>query len=83
MQTERQTEFTLCDHVSYCESKIVRRNAFSWQLLFLTKPLDLGAYGVRGLNCTLYVRRKCVNSPLIYSFPLSVNKITGIPNLTI
>ena len=60
--------FTFCDHVSYCESKTVRRNAFNWRLQFSTSPLDHGAYGVRGLNCTLSVRQICVNSPLRYSF---------------
>ena len=48
-------------------------------LLFSTSPLDHGAYGVPGLNCTLYVWQKGVNSPLMYSFPLSVTKISGIP----
>ena len=76
-------DFTFCDHVAYCESKTVQRNVFSWRLLYSTSPLDHGAYGVRGLNCTLYVRQKCVNSRLMYSFPLSVTKKSGIPNLTI
>ena len=69
--------------MSYCESKKVQRNVFNGRLLFSTIPLDHGSYGVRGLKYTLYVRQKCVNSALIYSFPLSVRKITGIPNLTI
>ena len=75
--------FTLCDHVSYCESRTVRRNVFNWPLIISTIPLDHGAYGIRDLNCTLYVRQKCVNFPLMYSFPLPVTKISGIPNLTI
>ena len=75
--------FTFFDHVSYCESKIAQRNVFIWRLLFSTSPLDHGAYGVRGLNYTLYVRQKCVNSPLMYACSLSVTKISGIPNLTI
>ena len=66
--------FTFCDHVSYCESKTVRRNVFNWQLLFSKSTLDHGAYGVRGLNFTLFVRQKCANSPLMYSFPLPVTK---------
>ena len=61
----------------------MKTHVFNWQLLFSTNPLDHGAYSVRGLNCTLYVRQKFANSPLIYSFPLVVTKISGIPNLTI
>ena len=75
--------FTFYYHVSYCVSKILRTNVFNWQLLFSTSPLDHGAYGVRGSKCILYVRQKCANSPLIYSFPLSDTKISGIPNLLI
>ena len=75
--------FTFCDHVSYCESKTVQRNIFKWRLLFSTSPLDHGAYGVHGLTCILYVRQKCVNSPLMYLFPLFVTKVSGIRNLTI
>ena len=65
--------FTFCDHVSYCESKTVRRIVFNWRLLFSTSPLDHSAFGVRGLNCTLYIRQKCQNSPLLCSFSLSVS----------
>ena len=46
-------------------------------------PFDRGAYGVRGLTCTLYTRQMCVNLPLIFSFPLSVAKMSVISNLTI
>ena len=35
--------FTICDHVSYCESQTVRRNVFIWQLVFSISPLDHGA----------------------------------------
>ena len=80
MQTEK---LSLYVQVSYCESRTVRRNVFNWQLQISTCPLDHGAYGVHGLNCTLYVRQKCVNSPLMYSFPLPITKISGMPNLTI
>ena len=72
---------TFCDHVSYCVPRTVQRNVFSWQLLFSTSPLDHGAYGVLGTYCTLFVRQKCANSPLRCSFPLSVTKMSGFPNL--
>ena len=75
--------FTFCDHASYFVSTIVQRSVLNGRLLFLTSSLDHGAYGVRALKCTLYVRQKCVNSPLIYSFPLSVTRISGIPNFAI
>ena len=45
-------------------------------------PIDQGAYGVRGFNCTLFVPQKGANSLLTNSFPLSVTKISGIPNVT-
>ena len=75
--------FKFYDHVSYCESKTVRKNLFSFLLLSSTNPFDLGSYSVRGLNCTWCVRQKCACSQLIYLFPLSVTKIPGIANLTI
>ena len=74
---------TFCDHVSYCESKTVRRSVSNGRLLFSTIPSGNGEYDVRGLNCTQYMRQKCANSPLMYSFPLLLTKISGIPNLTI
>ena len=77
MQTEK-----LILSVTTCYIVSLKLFEFNWRLLFSTSPLDHGAYGVRGLNCTLYVRQKSANSPLIYSFPLSVTKILGIPNLT-
>ena len=79
----KRNVFDFCDHASYCESKTLRKNMFSWRLLFSTSPLDHVGYGVRGLNCTLYVRQKFVNSALRRSFPLSVSKISVIPQLTI
>ena len=39
---------TFCDHVSYWESKTVRKNVFNCRLLFSTSTFDSGAYGVRG-----------------------------------
>ena len=79
-----QTEILLFS-VTTCHivSVILRRNVFNWWLLFSTSSLDHGAYGVSRLTCTLYVRQKCGNSALIFSFPLSVTKISAIPNLTI
>ena len=41
---------TFCDHVSYCDSKTVRKNVLFCLLLFSTHPFDHSAYGVRGLN---------------------------------
>ena len=55
---ENRNVVTFCDHMSYCDSKTVRRNVFNCLLLFSTNPFDHGAYCVRGLNCTLYTRRK-------------------------
>ena len=74
---------TFCDYGSYCESKTVHSKTFSCLLIFSTNPFDHGAYGVRGLNCTLYVRQKYANSHLTYSYKFSVTIISGIPNLTI
>ena len=61
----------------------LRRNVFCCLLLFSINQFDQGAYGVRGLNCTLSTRQKYVNLPLMYLFPLSITKISGILNLTI
>ena len=74
---------TFCDHVSYGDSKTVRRKAFSCLLQFFSNPFDHGAYVVCVQNYTLYVRQNGANLALMYSFPLSVTKILAIPNLTI
>ena len=75
--------FTFSYRVLYCETKTLQRNVFSWRLPFSTSPIDNSAYGVRGSNCTIYVQQKCVNSPLMYSFPLSVIKMSGMPKLIV
>ena len=75
--------FSFRDQVSYCDSKTVHENVFNFLLLASTNPFEHGAYGVRGVNCTLYTRQKCINSQLIYSFSLYVAKMPGIPNLSI
>ena len=62
--------FTFCDHLTYCEYQTVRRKVFSCLLLLSTSRFDHGAYGVRGLNYTLFMRQNGANLPLIYSFPL-------------
>ena len=61
----------------------MRRNVLSCLLLFSASPFDEFAYGVRGLICTLYNLQKCVDSQLMFSFPIAVAKISAIPNLTI
>ena len=48
----------ICDHVSCCDSRTMRKNVFSCLLLISANPFDHGAFGVRGLNCTLYTRQK-------------------------
>ena len=59
-----QLSVTMCRSVNLK----LRRKTFSCLLLFLINPFDQSAYGVRGLNCTFYVRQKRAKLPLMNSF---------------
>ena len=61
----------------------MQRSVFSCFFLFFTRPFDYVADVVRGFNCTLKTQQNCVKSLSIYSFPLSVTKISGSPILII
>ena len=54
-----------------------------WSITISTNLFHHGEYGMRGLNCTLYMWQKCAKSKLINSFPFSVKRISGIPILII